>query len=127
MAIPTACSSGNAREVVARDRALLEQRTPRRVAAQQPNGAVTGPERERLGLVQRLVVAGPGDLQHGVGADRRDVGVAGERERLAELEAPLGRDRLGDRLQLREVGQLVHPGTRVGGRGCGTPAPNRRG
>ncbi len=77
-----------------RHRALFEQRASRRIAAEQANRAVAGPERERLGLVQRLVVAAPRDLQHRLGADRRDVRVARERERLAELDAPVGRDRL---------------------------------
>jgi hypothetical protein len=99
-------------EIRSRPRAFLQQRPTRRVAAEEANRTVAVPDDERLGFVQRLVVTRPGDLQHHLGTHRRDVRVPGERERLAELEAPVGGDRVGDRLQLFAVRQLVHAGRR---------------
>jgi hypothetical protein len=61
----------------------------------EPDGAVAVPERERVGLVGRLIVVRWNDLDDGVGARRRDERVSRERERLAERESPVASDLLG--------------------------------
>ena len=85
--------------------ALDQQRPPAAVAAQQPHGAVAVPERERVGLLVRLVVLGRRHLQHRVLAGRRHVRVARQRKRRPELDAPLRGDLRRDQRERLEVGR----------------------
>ena len=100
-AIAVASSSGTPREIVARQRALLEKRAPR--PAEKPNRPVTVPQLERVALVQRLVVPLPRHFDHDV-AGRSDIGVVRERERLLELEPPLSSGSPRNRLRDTQIG-----------------------
>jgi len=94
---------GQLGDVAARKRPLREQRATVRVAPEQAHRTAAAPELERLGFMERLVVPGPRDLEHGVVADGRDEGITRERERRTELQPPLPCDRLGRRLRVREI------------------------
>ena len=89
----------------------------------QAYGTVAAPQLECGALVQRLVVTGPGDLQHRVVTDGRHVGEPRELERLTEDETPLLRDLVRHALRLRQVDP--HAREPMRGRGCGTPTPHR--
>ena len=91
------------RDVRPRNGALQQQRAVGRVAAQDANRGAPVPALERLTVVERLVVALPRDLEHGVVAHRRGERVVRHRERFAELQPPLGGDALRGRARLRQV------------------------
>ena len=88
-------------------RALDQQRAPEPISPQQPDGAVAGPELERLPFFVGLVVLGRPHFQHPVFAGRGDVRVARERERLAQLHSPLRRHLARDPLERDEIRKVV--------------------
>ena len=100
-----------------RDRALDEQRAPRRIVAQEAHRAVAIPEPERVGDVVRVVVLDGDDLEDRVGAGRRHIGVAAGGDTRADDEAPVGRHLRRDALEAcGAAGQAREPVARRGHR-----------
>ena len=79
-------------DVVAGKGTFDQQGAPVSVSSQQAHDTRPVPERECVRLLVRLVVLRRRHLQDGAVTGRRRVRIAGERERLAELDSPLRRD-----------------------------------